>query len=48
MRKPNTDRLFLSIPKKIKGYTIQPYSCECGCKKLYYHSVEIKPKSINK
>lgn len=34
--------------KRVKGYSIESYYCECGCKKGYYRYVKIKRKTKTK
>ena len=44
MKAVDTSKGYIKKPKLIKGYTIQSYYCECGCKKGYYRYVKIKTK----
>jgi hypothetical protein len=41
----DTSKGFTKRPKPQKGYKIERYYCECGCKKGYYHYV---PKQTKK
>jgi hypothetical protein len=40
----NTERGYIKKPKEKKGYILERYYCECGCKKGYWHYVKIKEK----
>jgi hypothetical protein len=38
----DTTKGYITKPKKIEGYKIERYYCECGCKSGYWHYVKIK------
>lgn len=43
----DTTRGYIKKPKPQKGYKLETYYCECGCKKFYWHYVKISKKSIS-
>lgn len=45
--KPDLDKGFVKKPAQIKGYRIERYYCECGCKTGYWHYVKIKKGNAN-
>lgn len=40
----NTEIGYIKKPKPQKGYKLEQYYCECGCKSMYWHYVKIITK----
>jgi hypothetical protein len=38
--KVDLERGYIRKPKTVRGYKIERYYCECGCKKGYWHYIK--------